>query len=371
MNEDRAASESQAQFRRIVVRTMLLMAFAALLLGVGRVLGDWQPEHRAIRLATGDILYFRGATFGTEHEAPNPPRLMQWLPSFLRDPLVRYLRLSNESGRLTTVEPRLVLWLDDTHPFVGNREKPVTIHWMLGDQTGEPSGARQLSRLPAREPGLIAVEFEVYPRRSRILQLQAFTPDMTGVLRPAGHLIVSNRHFTAATEWEPQAMPLVQVNGSVECTLLALPTGVKAQAEWTTEEDASITLTGEPAEPGNEVRTTAVLAFRGPGVETADWTVEKIVLSDAPGNVLQPSNTSTTRGPGIMLFSFGPGLWPEDTWRIELLARPVGHELSPANEENVRSFTFQVRPERSAANVWSIRIPSAVVEAATAAQGQD
>jgi hypothetical protein len=371
MKEDGAQSEYQAQFRRIVIRTVLLIACAALLLGVGRVLRDWQPERRAIPLATGDIVYFRGATFGTEHKAPNPPWLMQWFPSFLRGSLVRYLRLSEEPGQLTTVEPRLVLWLDDTHPFVGNRETAVTVHWMLGDQTGELSGSKGLSRLPAGGPGLIPVEFEVYPRRSRILQLQAFTRDVAGVLRPAGNLIVSNPHFTAATEWEPQPLPLVQRNGSVECTLLALPTGIKPPARWNAEEDASLTLTCQPAEPGNEVRTTAIFSFLEPGEGAADWTVERIVLSDAPGNVVEPSTTFTTRAPGIVLFSFGPALWPEDTWRMEVWASRTGVDASGEARDRERSFTFQVRPERSNADGWSFRVPAALVTAVATIPGQD
>jgi hypothetical protein len=322
MNEEKAAqTEYKIQFRRIVVRTFLLIACAALFLAVGRVLRDWQPDRRAIPLITGDILYYRGTTFGTHHVAPDLPRLVQALPSGFRKPIVRYLRLAPGSGQHITSEPRLVLWLDDTHPFVTNRTAPVSMEWMLGDASGATAGPKVGSVLAPGQPGLVRLEFEAFPRRSRILHLQAFARIMEGPIRPAGSLVVPNLYRNLTTEWGSDPLPLTRTNAGLECTLLALPTGVGSKTQWTREEDATVTLSYDPADSTSELRTTAAFSFRDPTGLDEDWTVANVLMHDATGNELASKSASTSSANGVILFSFNPYLWPEETWRLNVWAK--------------------------------------------------
>jgi hypothetical protein len=332
-NETRAQIEYQTQFRRIVVRTVLLIACAALFLAVGRVLRDWQPDRRAIPLLTGDVLYYRGATFGTNHVAPGLPGLLRRLPSTLRDPIVRYLRLAPGSGQHWTSEPRLVVWLDDTHPLVTNRTAPVTIDWKLGDQSGATAGETVSSSLSSTQPGLIRLEFDAFPRRARILHVQAFTRLMAGSMRPAGGLMVSNPYRSTVVEWESGSLPLTQTNAGLECTLLALPTGVGSRVEWKWEEDASVTVSCEPEDLGGELQSAGLFSFRDPGGPAPDWTVANVRLSDATGNQLRSTSTSTSPGHGVVLFSFKPSLWPDETWRFEVLAKRTATAAFTAEEQ--------------------------------------
>jgi hypothetical protein len=320
-NEETAQIEYRIQFRRIVVRTILLIACAALFLAVGRVLRDWQPDRRAIPLITGDILYYRGITFGTNHVAPGLPRLVQAMPSGLRNSIARYLRLAPGSGQHFTSEPRLVLWLDDTHPFLTNRTAPISMEWMLGDASGVTAGPKVWTSLAPGRPGLVRLEFEAFPRRSRILQLRAFARVMTGPIRPAGSLVVPNLYRSFAPEWESDSLPLTRTNAGLECTLLALPTGVGSGTQWTWEEDATITLSCEPADSESELRTAGAFSFWDPDGVDGDWTIANVLMNDATGNELSSKSASTSSGHGVILYSFEPWLWPEETWRLDVWAK--------------------------------------------------
>jgi hypothetical protein len=339
-DQERAQLEYQAQFRRIVGRTILLIACAALLLAVGRMLSEWQPSRRAIPLITGDILYYRGVTFGTNHVAPGLPRLVHVLPAALGNRIAHHLRLAPGSAPHSTSEPSLVLWLDDTHPFVTNRTATVSIDWMLGDATGAIAGPKVQSSLTPGRPGLIRLEFKAFPRRSRILQLQAFTRVMSGSVRPAGSLSVPNPYRSLATEWEPDPLPLTQTNAGLECTLLALPTAVESDVHWTWDEDTKVTLFSEATQFENDRSTAGLFSFRDSQSSDETWTVANVRMSDATGNQLASSATSAWSQHGFILFSYGPSLWPDQTWRLDVDAKRTAKAIFTPQEQ----FLFENVP---------------------------
>jgi hypothetical protein len=335
-DHEHAVTEYHAQFRRIVVRTLILFACAALLLAAGRVLHDWQPSRRAIPLVTGDVLYYRAATFGTHHVPPGLPGIVRRLPTPLRTQIGRALRIGPAPGQHITPEPRLVLWFDDTHPSITNRTAPVPIEWMLADQHGRTAGPKTRTWLQPGGPRLTYVEFPASPRRDRFLQLHAFAQGATPNPIPAGHTIFLNPYRATVSDWESDPLPLTHTNGAVECTLFTLVTGVGPNTQWTFEPKDRFALSGQPADPGAEPQTCALFSFREPENPRAPWTVAGVRLRDATGNNIVANSTSVSQASEFLLLAFSPSLWPDETWQLEVQGKRTAN--ATFNKDEIVEF---------------------------------
>ena len=119
---------------------LILVCLAAALLSISTFVWSRSKPLHPVVFSTGDSVILRRLTSGTNHLAPRP---RGWpLPRFARSLLFRLRGVNPEFRNLTTAEPCLVLWLEQTSP--GNvPSPPTTLTWlMIADETGHTAGKK-------------------------------------------------------------------------------------------------------------------------------------------------------------------------------------------------------------------------------------
>ncbi len=124
------------------MKRAFLILFCLVVVAVALCTLVWAPKKLPPRVAfpAGDSAILHKLTYGTNHLAPKPPG---WpLPSFARSWLFHLGGMKPEFRNLTTPEPSLVLWIENTRPGTPP-SGPMGLTWlMIADETGQAAGRR-------------------------------------------------------------------------------------------------------------------------------------------------------------------------------------------------------------------------------------
>ncbi len=307
------------KFRWSILITLALLAIAItgfLLLKTG------QPAMvpQTVTLPNGTRFEFVEVTYGTNHVVGSPvARMIKQLPPFLQRILGPLgARLGPTQSR-TTSKPALLLWYNCI-PAAGNATYPATF---MTDGTGFTSG-NEATLFMFAGPTLYALEFQSFPRRSKMLQLQVL-PEGNAIPSPgitrSMTLVVTNipnPAFATFPQWSPEPLPSTKMAGDLEVTLSRFATGFGFRSASEYEDGKQITRFSR-RETNGVNHSIFEVAFTQKGKMNAPWSVTQEMLSDATGNEVANSSMSGS-GPGF--YNVSPSLWPEESaWKLKLILK--------------------------------------------------
>lgn len=342
--------------KRFIWLGVSLAAFGLLTLAVGLLL--WQAPPRTVTLVNGIKLDCLGATYGTNHVQPGTSRLAQLLPQSLRV----WLGLSQPAQTVTTATPSLAIWLREDPSSLSNRvgRAGIVMGGLLADERGIVAGnfaPHFFWSGGSRGAGAFALIFRSVPRRSRELTLRLVHFGAESGERLVGRLTLRNPVYRRAPHWAAEEPPVCRTNGPITCRLEALATGLEGSS-------GQVSLGTDPvlrlaaAAPDKAPRALAVVRFEAHGLPVTDWTVGKVHLTDAAGNLLsfedglpRPDRTveelvlasrsgnlltSESRvrpcAGGLVVQYLDATLWPDEVWGVTVWAKR-NLEASPGADE--------------------------------------
>ena len=300
-----------------------LMWLVAVLLPVTALVVAWlwpTTPPQIITFPDGVQYRFVGATWGTKHSQPGIlAHVVDRLPKKWADYARKKLnpRFSLVPPWRTSA-PDLVIWLQ----VLGTNQPPRTnmtnfgFMAVLADQRGISSG-RGTSGLTYLSSAMSELQFELVPRRSRILEFDVVElPWPLPADTNFAHLTrirFRNPAYGSFPKWEPETLPDVKSNGELRVSLKSFVVSsneVLAMKEWISSFSVS---------------------FESPRGTNESWEVESSELDDAIGNRMAehyPGLYSDARVRGHVdasgtssddtYHSYG-ALWPgESAWRLKL-----------------------------------------------------
>ncbi len=306
-----------------VKRTVLLVIGLA---GVGAlvvVTARMARERRLpppLTLPSGDKIFLRGVTFGTNHIAPGSP-LLRLLPAAARNWInTLVLKKSALFTDRKTTQPVLVLWLE-SQPFPRGpgSPQPAPGLWIeMADENGIVAGQRQNVFFPWGAKAGLATEFTALPRRGKKIKVRLLEGDYRQS-KLVSEWAVSNPAFSSIPPWKAESLPATCTNGEIECTLERVAFGVGDGMNFTSgAKGQQVDFKGnQGASPG----AVFLLSFRQGSGNTNGWTVGTLNLRDATGNETSPSSTGVTRLRGRTVYRSSPALWPSETWDVHVSAK--------------------------------------------------
>ncbi|MBM3884043.1 MAG: hypothetical protein FJ387_30785 [Verrucomicrobia bacterium] len=316
-------SGGRARSRLRALLWPLLALAAAILVGGAALIVTRLPRATVapVTLPNGALLRARGVTYGTNHFAPGLFRFTRHIPMPLRRVLDSWIGPpSGGLSRRTTAEPKLMVWGDwsplSPTGLAGGTSLRVYLEDRQGVLGGEPAW---LSVAPNQPPGAV-LDFANFPRRSPWFAAVIFQSNPDGSLVRIGQLRLPNPLPTHWPTWAAETLPARQENGDLTCTLESLQTGLGTGTTVRTTGDGRQSVTSHPAKPGEPPRSAIDLHFDQAGQPAPHWTLGKLELADATGNVA-PTTSSSLSGRDRIHFHFGPSLWPDEPWELRLWAK--------------------------------------------------
>jgi hypothetical protein len=316
------------------VRPASLFSFAvrAVLLGLV-VLLAWfaslalrQTPGTRVVLASGTEVRVLGISYGARHHRPGWGRL---LPGAVREPVERALGQWRPGvSRFTSPAPAMVVWVDQQ---TSNTTTAEVLTLALADESGFFSGEPASVTIFGSFPGVSAHSFPLLPRRSRTLKLVAMEAGPTGKHRRLAEIAFPNPARGEFPHWEPQTLPASQTNAGLACTLRAIKTGFGISSSSSYLAGGTNRVTHSRADEDAKNRTGLALSFRDTLAPSNAWELTAVRVSDATGNVATNSSLgSNSTGDSETRYTFGPGLWPGETWELGLTAaRKPGSAFAP------------------------------------------
>lgn len=363
--------------RKRLVRLGVILA--AVLAGAVGGLLLWPTPRPAVTLANGIQLDCLGATYGTNHVQPGGSRLARLLPRQLK----AWLGLSQPAQTVNTAAPSLAIWLREDPSSLSNRLGRIGGGTIIGGLLTDEGGIVGGNLAPhffwgggSRGVNPFALVFRSVPYRSREITVRLVDiRDRTGK-ELLGELTLSNPAHRRAPTWEAETLPACRTNGALTCRLEQVAVGLGNHV-------GRIILGEFPAAKLNEApRALAVFRFEEGGLPAEDWTVGKVLLTDATGNLLafedgQPGtdrtvdelvfasaqgNLATTEsrarqhGDGLVVQHFDRALWPGEVWGLTVWAEPTSPAVVSERDSQERRFDFRVRPEVVGTNGFRLRL---------------
>ena len=305
--------------RRRAIYGFTIGAAILVLLAVAVVVPRWRETTRLV-LPGGETVILRGVTYGTNHPAPDF-QLTRRLPTAVRRPLEKLLRLKSIFSHRTSAEPRLVLWLEIQHGAVTNRRSGTSYRLLLEDEDGRAAGGdANLYVSGGASATATTVEFPILPRRSRRIGVVFSTSDYSHP-QVLGRLEFPNPAHHSPPPWPAETLPATQENARLECTLERVVTGVSHGQITTATADGRQAQGYKAAKPGQEVRAALAARFQEDGHKSTLWTIGTIELADATGNVAEGTSRSSSSFGSTLVLDWSPPLWPDGTWEIRLNAK--------------------------------------------------
>lgn len=316
------------------MRPANLLAYALRIALLGLVIGlVWlgvlafrQATGSRLVLASGTEVQVLGITYGTRHYRPGWGRL---LPAALREAVERALGQWRPGVfRFTSPAPAMVVWVDHSYTNVAAAE---VLTLALAAESGFFSGEPDNVTLFGGSPGVSAHSFHLLPRRSRVVRLVALETGPTGKHRRLAELAFPNPAFGESPPWDAQALPASQTNAGLICTLRAVKTGFGISSTSSYLAGGTSRVTYSRAEEDARNQTELALSLRDTDAPSNSWEITAVRVSDATGNVATNSSLgSHSAGDPEMRYTFGPSLWPGETWELELTAaRKAGSAFAP------------------------------------------
>lgn len=306
------------------------LAVAAVALAVG-VIASLEPKPKLpapLMLATGETVTLRGITYGTNHSAPFGPGWMRLLPSVVRSRLLPlFVKTPVLFWDRTTVEPKMLLWLEVRNHGATNPPAPsATQTWlMLADDHGQAAGGRENVNFISG-PGFgasygVVVEFGALPRRAKKIEAQ-WLQGVYNDVKCVAQWELPNPAPSPAPSWPAEILPAARSDGDLECTLERLLFGAGSSSRSFRSDRGTERREFPPAKPGEEIQAVAQAFLREQGKLTTNWSIAGVTLADASGNLATARSISTSpAGKGWASASFGPVLWPSETWEVRLSAK--------------------------------------------------
>jgi hypothetical protein len=291
------------------------------------VLAFRQAPGTRFTLASGTEVQVLGISYGTRHHRPGWGRL---LPAAVREPVERALGQSRPGAyRLSLPRPALVVWIDH---HTTNTTAAEVLTLALADESGFFSGEPADVTIFGGSPGVSAHSFHLLPRRSRTLKLVALEAGPTGRHRRLAELAFPNPAFGEFPRWEAPPLPASQTNAGLVCTLSALKTGFGISSSTVFVGEGTARVTHSRAEDDAKNRTDFAVSFLESTNPSNFWEITAIRVSDATGNAATNSSLgSNSYGGPEAHYTFGPGLWPGETWELDLTAaRKAGSTFAPS-----------------------------------------
>lgn len=316
------------RLRRLLHLTLLglLLAVAGALVWLAATALRQAPATR-FRLASGTEVQILGISHGTRHHRPGWGRL---LPAALRERVERAMGQSRPGDYSVRVPaPVLMVWVNQN---ATNTIAAETLTLALADESGFFSGEPANVTLFGSSPRVSAHSFQVLPRRHQTLKLVAVEVGPSGRHQRIAELPFPNPAFRDCPHWKAQALPASQTNAGLTCTIRALKTGFG--------NSTSSTYVGGGTNPvvihswaGDDARNRAELTVGlvDTLASSNSWDITAIRVSDATGNVATNSSlSSSSYGGPETRYTFGPALWPGETWELGLTAaRKPGSTFAP------------------------------------------
>jgi hypothetical protein len=170
--------------------------------------------------------------------------------------------------------------------------------------------------------------FKVFPRRSRLLEVQFFEnmEEYRGFLRqnnepprPIGSFLLKNPRFGKFPNWKPETLPATKTSGDVEVALVSFGTGFGKNTSVKTVGKNQTVITHSPPREGDPLTSAFEANFRSLSGANQSWTVAGAQLSDATGNVLPSTSFGSQTAGNLRTFTMGPSLWrDEKAWKLRL-----------------------------------------------------
>lgn len=315
----------------IALACLVLVALAVTMHRVKRAFTPPPP----ITLTTGEVLTFRGLTYGTNHFAPGQSLWLRFLPGFPRRWVsARFSSPSSLFANRTTIEPELLLWTEATSgTWTNEASRPQT--WaMLSDEKGQPAGRRENVSLYgiANKIGLVS-SFPALPRRSRELEV-VWLQGTWDNAKEVGRWRLPNPGWSSAPAWPAQTLPATQAQGDLEFTLKRVVFGTGHSMGTSSEPGGGESLSFSTAKRGDEVGAALYGVFREKGEVSKAWSIAGVLLKDAPGNGNRLPSGSMSWSPQQtnVCLEWSPVLWPLETWEMVLSAKRTDEGSFAASE---------------------------------------
>lgn len=305
---------------RAVLGVLVLLALGAILMG-GLLLLGGAGAPRSVTLKNGVTLRCLGVSYGTNHVVYTGSAAAQMLHRVLSAVFPSLRRGASSSQRYTTSQPALVVALRQEGTATTNPMPPLSVTALLADERGVTAGKRHWLTLGGGTSFTLWLDAEVLPRRSRLLSVRFFGLASPGAIDPLGELEILNPAFTNPPPLVAANLPVLGTNGDLECSLEALAFGTGISSGRTANADGTETISEAPAEPGQEVRATALFRFREAGTNTAFWTIGSLSSIDATGNTGKAGSYGSQTLGDAFLLTFGPVPWPDEPWRLDCWAK--------------------------------------------------
>lgn len=253
------------------------------LVGIGLALGyRWGRSRPALTLPDGAKVEVRAVTYGTNHEVGNVlGRVLARLPGPLDRVLADRLGQSARVRGMVLPSPCLAVWLrlDRAKAVSDNLESADRLQMALAGEDGFVSGATA----NLEQGGDDELQFSIFPRRHKTLQLCFFGVDAKGQWHPVGRLPLANPLHRDYPQWQPERLPAVKRAGDLEVTLESFRTGHNDNSVRHPGRDGRTGVErGAPSDGRNDtVASTLIRPLR----DTNEvWRVAGVELSDATGN---------------------------------------------------------------------------------------
>ncbi len=318
---------------RTAIAVLVLIVAVVLVSTLGRPPAKRAPQ--VFKLADGGEFHLYKATFGTQHEFPEPTALQRLANKWP----IPFGIVFDGCMPQTTPTPTLALWhasdpnssaFPDPPDGKGTfRPDLNSLKYLVCDEAGyglpsSGSGSSSIGSFGSHRE-FSSEYFSNFPRRGRTITIRAYrdnsvvypyplngaTPRSLPPLLPKVlEFRLPNPAAGTFSNWQAEPLPSVKRDGDLEVTLASFVTGLSSYGS-------------APARDAVESWTRSQYRVKRNGRVDTDWNLHSVTISDATGNAFSGSDMGLPE-PWRRTEAWGRGwLWPDEpAWRIRVeLAR--------------------------------------------------
>jgi hypothetical protein len=278
--------------KRLVVLSAALGVFI-LVAGALLWLRSHQQPRATFTLSDGSVLTFQGATFGTNHLAPDASRWVRLLPKAI----ARLFNSARPAPSNLTDGQAVVIWFSK-RMGAGNSSQAFMFSMVHSDGTEtEFSNSRFYGN--ATPSDTLEGAPSAYPQREKTLRVRVYDNLNPPRVTLLGELTLQNPKVSRAPKISAPPLPQIAHTDDLEVKLVSLQSGPS-----------------DAKNPFNNLDSHARFAVVERGEPSTSWVVQGMAATDSTGNRLVANGWSGRSENGFEIFDCRPMLWPSETYKL-------------------------------------------------------